>query len=317
MYSAARAAGRGFRESGLADGIRKNITTLQAAVDFYDMLPEKTVYPAYILMLLAQAHEGLGNIQEAIQFYERALTIAAITVELLPADFDAGQTGSVLDLYRTEAFHLASDICAAVGSSGLIRDNMPLLWRGYKNLVKIMGKEFLCSPRRADVPNYQETMGYLAVYSQQMADCTGRAFVLKFSVPERWVAAGKNLLLDGLYNFFTPAADADCEAPADALDGFDIMLEGGAEERSQASDADWTTLAFSEDVKTEDDMLAALMNIEADELNVPARRSLYSMIYMLAKRLQNNNIMGQYREKLQRLQGCAENGIEDRPGCIS
>lgn len=291
----------------LANQLNKNISILKDAMDFYDILPEKTVYPAYILMLLAQAYEGLSDMETAAVFYGRALSAADIAVELLPTDISAEQAGTLQDLYRTETFCLSSDISAAVGSSSITCIDVPLLWRGYVNLIKIAEKELLCPPHQENIANYQETIRYLTVYSQQIADYTGRAFILKLDMKESWLVAGKKQLVDCFYDFFFPSVDTNSALCIDALDGFDILLgDNNKTEATKALSACWTTLAFEKDIRSEDDMLTALTNIDAAGLSLPAKRSLYGMAYMLAKRLKYDSIMTDYKERLRKLSECFE-----------
>ena len=97
--------------------------------------------------------------------------------------------------------------------------------------------------------------------------------------------------LDGLFFFFRPTETIAFEATTNVIDGFDLML-------GDDMDGDWSTLAFPEDVRTEADMLQALMETKEDNLAADGKRALYSAIYLLAKQLRCEDVAIQYEKLL-------------------
>ena len=57
-------------------------------------------------------------------------------------------------------------------------------------------------------------------------------------------------------------------------------------------------LAFADDIRTKDAMLNILINVDDEELGAPAKRALYGAVYMLAKRLEYDDIVDQYEKRL-------------------
>lgn len=284
----------------LIDAHRRNAGVFQAAIDFYDTIPgEKTSYLAYTLMLLAQAYERLGEPSDALGAYKRALSVLGEVVEGLPEELTPAQTGTLLALYRAEAFRLAADICAAVGSSGLIYRDTELLWGNLRCLVQIVQKTMRCYPRPVDAGSYLEAAMFLKIFSVQVADCTRRAFILRVHAPESWREARGGQPQEGPFGFFCPSAAAESAPPEKVTEGFDILLErDSGSDLAWKLDGLWRTLAFSQDVQTESDMLRALMDIDRLELGISGRRSLYAAICTLAGHLGREDIVVQYGSKL-------------------
>ena len=122
----------------LLSAVTRDALVLQAAVEFYDMMPgPKTVYLAYTLMLLAQSYEKLGDELEAVAAHIRALSVLGEVIDGLSAN-PRPQPGTVQALYQSEAFQLAADICAAVGSSPIVYRHAELLWENLKSLIDIV-----------------------------------------------------------------------------------------------------------------------------------------------------------------------------------
>ena len=285
--------------SGQAAACRRDIPILQTAVEFYGTLPgSRTVYLAYTLMLLAQANAKLGNIQTAHEQYTKALCVSDETVDGLPVNIPPQQLESVQGLYRAEAFLLASDICAAIASNEIIYEHADLLWHNYHNLIKILLKQFACFPHKADASSYRQTLLDLWIFSQQVADYTGRAFILRLDAPEEWLEERNLEFLDGFYGFFLPKEKIEVCTGIDVMGGFDILFENGNNGVSESIDDSWVTLAFDENVQSLDDMLEILVDMERTTQNQFLKHSLRSAAYVLAMKLKQENIKAFYESEL-------------------
>lgn len=283
-----------LEDDELMDACRRNIAILQTAADFYGMMPgHKTIYPAFMLLLLAQAYEQLGNTPAALEQYLSALDISCEAIDILPATMDTEPLNSVQSQYLIEAFQLSADICAAIGSSSIVCYDAKLLWRNFKCLKNLVQKRMLYSSRGADVGGYREAIAYLRLFSNQVADYTQRAFVLRLNAPKN--RQGRHLP-DGPFGFFFPT---DTTAPSvNNLDGFDILLDRGREIAVVMLDRPWTTLGFPADARTAADMLSALVELDAPELSIRGKTALFSMICELAGHLRREDIRNTYAEKL-------------------
>ena len=187
----------------LLEACGRDIPILQAAIDFYSLMAcDKTIYPAYTLMLLAQSNMQLGNILTAFEQYARAITVSGEVAEGLPEERLEG----LQNLYRAEVFQLASDICAAVASSDILSFYPELIWQNYRNLAAVAQKQMVCCTSRNDVNNYVETWLTLRVFSGQISDFTHRAFVLRMNTP-RWIKDQNDASLDSVFGFFLPAGE--------------------------------------------------------------------------------------------------------------
>lgn len=278
------------------EAYERNLPILQTAIGFYETLPgDKTIYLPYTLMLLAQANAKMGNGQAALEQYARALRITEETIRGLPIDI-APDHDAVQELYRSEAFLLASDICAAVASSETIYENADLLWQAFYALVYITLKQFACYPHREQALTYKQTLLDLWIFSQQIAGHTGRAFILRLEAPREWLDERGCAFLDGFYGFFLPT-EGVARAAANVTDGFDLLY-GRDGSISPMPTGGWRTLAFDEGIKTLDDMLDALMDMETTIWETPFRRSLHSAAYTLAKELGQKNICAFYEDEL-------------------
>lgn len=77
----------------------RDISVLQAAVDFYDIMGcDKTIYLAYTLMLIAQSNAQLGNTLAAFEQYLWALNVVGEVTTELPSE--AGLTDGFQARYR-------------------------------------------------------------------------------------------------------------------------------------------------------------------------------------------------------------------------
>lgn len=283
------------------EGCRRDISILQTAVEFYDMMPgNKTIYFAYTLMLLAQSNAKLGDRSAASEQYSKALQIVDEVVKELPVDMDAHASSYKLQcLYRAESFQLASDICAAVGSCDIIYANTELLWQNHRSLMKILLKQFACFPYKADAHNYCETWLNLWIFSQQIANYTQRAFVLRLNAPKEWLEERQYPFLNGTFGFFFPTENIGYQSTDDVLDGFDLSIsDNDATKIAGQTDGNWTTLVFAENIATLEEMLVALLKAENYLAESPLKSSLCSAIFSLAEKLEYRDISIQYAEKL-------------------
>jgi len=280
----------------LITAYRCNVIILQAAKDFYDTMPgNKTIYPAFMALLLAQAYEGLGNTPAAREQYFEALAVSNVAIKNLPAATELGQPESVQSQYLKEAFQLGADICAAVGSSSIVYFDTELLWNNFRRLNQIVQQKAHYSTEKADTGSYREILSYLRLFCGQMADCTQRAFVLRLNTLKN---LHNNQHPDGPFGFFFPTVKAD--VLDSSLDGFDILLDRDCEKVPLMLNGQWRTLAFPADIRTAPDMLAALIELDTDEPETQGKTSLCSMIYELATRLQCEDVKSQYAEKLRK-----------------
>lgn len=283
----------------LTAAYRRNASVLQTAAEFYDAIPgAKTIYPAYTQMLQAQAHEKLGEETAVVSEYMEALSVLREVISGSLTNPAHLQPGTVQLLYQDEAFQLASDICAAVGSSAFLYRHAELLWENFKSLVQIVQAKMLCFPQKEDAGRYMEAALFLKIFCSQVADCTQRAFILRLCAPENWREARDRSLRDGPFGFFFPSIGMEAEPPERALAGFDILLGRDDGELTKKMNSPWTTLAFPEDVCSENEMLNALTAINAEGLSGAARRTLYSTICVLAGHLRQEDIMQQYTDRL-------------------
>ena len=287
----------------LATACNRNIAVLQTAADFYDTIPgTPTIYPAFVLLLLAQAYETLGNTPATLHYYFKALNIADEAIAALPMEPDVSESGTVQAQYQVEAYQLASDICAAIASSVTVGYDAELLWRNFRSLKGIVQREIACRTKNQASGRYQEAVRFLWLFSRQVADCTQRAFILRLYLPQ-----SKRKSLDGPFAFFVPAVEVESEVPAEMVNGFDILLERDNMEIAKMLEGAWTTLAFPQNVRSEEDMLVVLMELEDREMSASARLSLLSMIYELARYLRYEDIKTQYEDKLRNIQLLVEN----------
>ncbi len=282
-----------------AAAYRRELPVLQTAAEFYEALPGcGNIYQAYTLLLLAQANAELGNTQEAPGQYLKSLCMTNEIVEKFPADIRRCQSGAIQELYRTEAFLLASDICAAVGSSPLIYNHTELMWQNLHSLIKILLKQLVCFPRREEAQNYRETLLNLWIFSQQVADCTRKPFVLRLKAPETWLGEQGYGFLDGFYGFFCPKEELNVDMSTDVLDGFDILLKDSDHMIPEPVNDSWVTLAFGNNVQSLDDMLDVLLDMEGIVQNRLTKRSLCSAVYVMATNLNQENIKAFYEKEL-------------------
>ena len=280
----------------LREACRREIPILQSAVDFYSLMGcGKTIYLAYTLMLLAQSNAQLGNTLTASEQYACALTVSSEVVEGLPT----GQLDGLQSLYRAEVFQLASDICAAIASSDIPHFYPDLLWQNYRDLVAVVQKQMSCCASRDDANGYVETWLTLRVFSGQIANFMHRAFVLRMKAP-RWLKGQNATSLDSVFGFFLPAEDAEFDVPSEIIDRFDVLLDGNSND-SVWLNGTWNTLAFARDVRTEDDMLKVLLEVEGTGLSPCGKHSLYDVIRALAKHLKHEELAAQYNDRMREL----------------
>ena len=263
---------------------RDNVN-LQAAVDFYDSMAGKTIYLSYTRMLLAQTNAMLEQLESAAEQYTHALAVLEEVVAELDVTSAPGDT--LQALYQKEVFQLGADICAAIASSKLIYSHIGLLWYNYKTLTALVQKQLMCHSKDMDTGSFLT----LQIYSRQVASYTHRAFMLRLQVSRSWLIEREMSFLDGLFFFFRPTETIAFEATTNVIDGFDLML-------GDDMDGDWSTLAFPEDVRTEADMLQALMETKEDNLAADGKRALYSAIYLLTKQLRCEDVAIQYEKLL-------------------
>ena len=285
------------------ENCKENIQFLQTALGFYRILPgPETIYHAYLLMLLAQAREKIGDSEAAASEYLQSLAVMEKAIGQIPTDAVPGRDGTLGILYRDEAFQLSSDICAAIGSSRMIYSQPKILWGNYRGLVGLLRRLLAYFPYRADAHLYKETWLYLWIYSKQVADCTQRAFSLNLKAPENWQKERGSLLPDGPFGFFIPTAGPHPDVPADMPDGFDILLkESNGNEFATMPDRPWMTLAFSERVRTEEDMLDTMTNTGTAHLDAALKRPFYAAVSKLAEHLNRDDVAALYKEKLYEL----------------
>lgn len=284
--------------SELSENCRKEIPILETSVDFYSMIPgEKTIYPAYTLMLLAQSYIVLGEIQPAFEHYSKALQMIDEVISGLPEHVEPSQPNAVLNLYRTEVFQLASDICASIASSSIIYTDSALLWSNYRSLTKILLKQLACFPHKEEAENYRGTWLTLWIFSQQISNYTKRSFVVHLDVPAQWRCERKNPFLAGAFGFFRPTEEIDSEPSASVLEGFDIILNDP--EIPMELSGNWITLAFAEGARTLEGMMDTLLKLGIDGITTDAKHLLYSAIYSLAINMGREDIMVLYEKKLQ------------------
>lgn len=279
----------------------RDIPALQAAVDFYDLMAcDKTIYHAYTLMLLAQANMQSGNTLTAFEQYTCALKVLDEVIINLPANQPLDH---LQKLYRTETFQLASDICAAVASNDILQVYPDLVWQNHRSLVAVVLKQMECCTSRDDAGSYMEMLLTLRVFSEQVANLTHRAFVLRIDAP-RWVRSKSDPSSDSVFGFFLPTEDVKPDLPAEITDGFDILLDSDEKDKGHVRlNCSWNTLAFAENVRTAEDMLRALLGAESAELSPYGKCSLYGVIYALAKQLKCDDVAEQYRRRFRELTG--------------
>lgn len=284
-------------ESEMEEACKREIPILEMAAGFYELIPcDQTIYPAFTRMLLAQANAQIGDGQAAFEQYMQALVIMDEAVDSLPADITPEQMEKLPGLYRTEAFQLASDICAAVGSSEIIYVYPRLLWRNFRSLTALLQKQMACFPRKAEAQNYAETGMTLWTVCCQVANMTQRAFILRLNAPGKWLNERGRAWMGGPHGFFFPEGDMSTGAMAA---GFDILLEGDADNPPAVPNKVWTTLAFTKGIRTKEEMLDVLAKAGEASLGTPAKRALYGAVCSLAEHLQRTDIMTQYEQKLQ------------------
>lgn len=287
----------------LEEACKKEISILQMAADFYETMScGQTVYPAFTWMLLAQATAHIGDTRTSCEHYMKALDVLDEAVDGLPSDTAPEQSGTLQWLYRAEAFQLATDICAAVGSSSIICAYPELLWHNFRSLTTLLQKQMSCFPHKEDSKHYTETWMALWTFCCQIANITQRAFLLRLETPKEWIGERGKPLLSGPFGFFFPTENAE-RAARTAADGFDILLENRSENSStlKMPDRFWSTLAFTGDVKNESEMLLALINIDTETLSIPVKFSLYSAVCVLAGHLQNEAVKAQYEKRLMKI----------------
>lgn len=287
---------------GLEGVCRKNIPALQTTLDFYDLLPGGgDIYQAYTLMLLAQSTEGLGDDQAAAQYYRDALDSTDQTVSLLLEDDGLCCDDTLQRMCQLEAFQMAADICAAVNGSRLISQYTNLIWESHRCLIRILQKQLACFPLKEDAGQYAVTWRYLQICSHQIACLAQRTFMLRVGAPESWLLERDGLPIYGPYGFFFPeeGLEGTENVTADILDGFDGILDSGnGKDAARKLSVPWTTLAFTEDIRTGDAILKILVDTDIEDLDISAKRSLYGAVYMLAKRLGYADIVEQYEKRL-------------------
>ena len=113
--------------------------------------------------------------------------------------------------------------------------------------------------------------------------------------PHRMAGETGAILVGWAVWFFFPSGDVGCTPPKDVTKGFDILLDCESTDGLAAKlYGPWTTLAFSEDICTENEMLESLMAIKAEGMSEAAKRSLYSAICVLAGHLMREVVVAQY-----------------------
>lgn len=150
--------------------------------------------------------------------------------------------------------------------------------------------------------NYAESALFLRVFCGQVADCTGRAFILQLHAPIGWREKRGQSLLDGPFGFFFPSGDVGCTPPKDVTRGFDILLDRESKDGLAIKlNGPWITLAFSESVCTESEMLESLMAVKTECMSEAAKRSLYNAICVLAGHLMCEDVVAQYEVALRKM----------------
>lgn len=159
-------------------------------------------------------------------------------------------------------------------------------------------KQFAYFPRKADAGNYRETWLNLWIFSQQIANYTGLAFILRLNAPNEWMDERQYAFLDGVYGFFFPTEPTEYELAEGTIGGFDFLLTTKKNRIVKQGDENWTTLVFDEDITTPEEMMNALLDLEIPIEEVPLRRSLCSVIFLLARKLDYEDIADHYRDVL-------------------
>lgn len=98
------------------------------------------------------------------------------------------------------------------------------------------------------------------------------------------------------------SGDVGCTPPKDVTRGFDILLDRESKDGLATKlNGPWITLAFSEGVCTESEMLEALTAVKAEGMSQAAKHSLYSVICVLAGHLMREDVVAQYEVVLREM----------------
>lgn len=160
-------------------------------------------------------------------------------------------------------------------------------------------KQMACCTSRDDANSYVETWLTLRVFSGQIANFTRRAFVLRMNAPAWLLGNLDSCPSDSIFGFFLPT-EAEADAPAEIGSGFAVLLNT-PDNIAAGLNGSWNTLAFPENVRTGEDMLKALLEIGTAGLEPCGKRSLYGVIYALARQLEQENVAARYKDRMREL----------------
>lgn len=291
------------------DNYRQDALILQEAIRFYELSRlDEDIYFAWIVYLLAQTNESLGNEQGVLDQYNKAIYISNKVVkslmqerEFYSCSFDELATRlPKTEKILAEQAQIAARIYHGTGFSQVAAEHMEFVWQSFAGLKNII--QFERFFHRKDGAFLKETEEDLSEICKHITARTNRAFVLQLNIPNMSTHKQSIQIRSRTFGFFFPPEDISVPNPSSLVEGFDIILDIMNEKELTARlNTNWGTLAFGGEVRTLDDILNGLMNMDSKRLSIPARHSLYSAIYALAKNFQREDIMKRYSKKAERL----------------
>lgn len=270
---------------------RNDVEVLQIAVDFYDtVLNNDNIFLAAALSFISQVDLMFKNTKVAFEKFNRSVKIANTIV---PAKLPKNNA-----TYQGEALSFASNVFSAAGQFAIIDKHTDLLRNSYTGFLRTLEAAYTYGQDTVFLD--LDVICFTEFYklSCLLAQFAQRAFMVRFKMPKSWNCIPYQH--DAFCYFYpTEVAASSCY---DSI--FDVILQDEDSKRAAKKlNRPWTTVAFPTRIRSCEDILKYLMDLNIGKQFLYARRSVYEAIATLAEELHYQDIAKQYRNKLRRLEG--------------
>ena len=273
-----------YKGEDVTEAFKKDIVPLENGINFYEEVSlDKSIYYAYTLRLIAPSYRVMEKYQLSRECVIKATKIAnAIIFQLpdRPFGYDLESLRFVYEIYKNAMNVLLPNPC----------DYPPeLIFDMHVGAVMVLQKLTALDPGK----HWELETKFLHDLSKYLAYYTQRCFMLKLEMQIIETGKKKGVSLYR-FGFYYPLKLAETKMHVNDMK-FDII---------QGKDSDyaiknllgksWKTFAFAPNIKTLEDILNALLEMDTGQLNRIAKRNLHEAIWELAYNMHRTDIMNRY-----------------------
>lgn len=270
----------------VTEAFKKDVVPLENGINFYEEVSlDKSIYYAYTLYLAAPSYIAMEKYHLSLEHMIKAIKVANATILQLP-DRPFG--------YDLEALRIAYEIYS---NSMDILLSFPcgyppeLVFDMHAGAILVLQKLVAFDPEK----HWELEREFLNKLSRHLAHYTQRCFMLKFRMPKIESAKKRCAFLHSQFGFYCPLKPAETEMSVSDMK-FDIMQEKDSNYTiKNLLGKPWKTFAFAPNIRTFENMLNALLEMDTEQLNRIAKRNLHEAIWTLAYIMHRTDIMNKYR----------------------